>query len=105
MKHTKKPLPMEAPQSLVNKLKSYAKEHLTDDERTTLNAVFGVFNYSMVHKEEALKEQPGFLKVVTNAFEHMGKSFDISANTTIETGETTKHVDVDVLLRPSEKEF
>ena len=92
MKHTKKPVPIEAPQSLINKLKSYAKENLTDDERTTLNSVFGVFNYSMVHKDEVFKEQPEFLKVVTNAFEYMEKSVEIPANTTTETRETTPHI-------------
>lgn len=74
MKSTKKPLPMEAPQSLIDKLKLYAKEHLTDNERTDLNTVFSVFSYAMKYKEDAFKEQPDFLKTIMNSVAHMEKS-------------------------------
>jgi hypothetical protein len=85
MKRTKKPLSIKAPQSLITKLKSYSEEQLTDDERAMLNSIFGVYHYSINHKEEVFKDQPEFLKVVTNALAHMEKSIDPVANTTIKT--------------------
>ena len=85
MKSTKKPLPIDAPQSFIEKLKTYSKEQLTDDERAILNSIFGVYRYSITHREEVFKDQPEFLKVVTNAVAYMEKSIDVAANTTSET--------------------
>lgn len=78
MKSTKKPLSIEAPQSLIQKLKSYSDEHLTDSERASLNTVFGVFNYTMKHRETAFKEQPEFLEVITKAVANTENSLNKS---------------------------
>lgn len=103
MKNNNKPLPIETPQSLINKLKSYSKESLTDDERAILNTVFGVFNYTMKNRNEVFKGEPEFLNEISNAELAVGRSIDGDETITNLTTLTTVPISPSIYICEKER--